>query len=574
MGELRASHFHAGIDIKTGGQSGLPVYASADGYISRIKISTGGYGNALYIDHPNGTTTVYAHLERYEILIDKYVLENQYEQQTFEIDLFPGKNEIPVKRGELIGFSGNSGSSTGPHLHFEIRDSQQHVLDPLMFSFQEIRDHISPIFKSIAFVSLNEQARINGLFGRYTFDLQKKDGIYQLSLPVSLNGKIGIELYCYDMMDGVYSKNGIMETVLTINGDTVFGEKKSRLSFEKQRNILVHTDYQATKNGAPRFNKLFVDAGNNAEFYTTPSSGFVFNDSVHTLSIRLKDSYGNTSVFETVINQRPTVPARYEFENGDVFRNYLPLRALVTEIPTLYFKDAPMEIPAYSTQGVRNFYIWDLRKGLPDSIKIDQKTIKTNFIAKIPSGSESHIHLETMDLSVYSFSLFDTLYLKYTHEEHPKFGWELFKFDHTDIPLRSSVEVNVRPLKPHNIEKTHIYKVIGDRLSYVGGKWNSSGISFRSSELVTFTIAKDSVPPFVQPVIVNTDKLYFKITDDLSGVKTYKATLNGSFLLMEYETKKNLIWAKPKNPNIPLTGEFILRVEDNAGNLSTYQKTL
>ena len=150
MGELRGAHFHGGIDIKTGGATGLKIYAAADGYISRIKVDGGGYGNALYIAHPQlGTTTVYGHLKKFNKEISEFVLNEQYKRKRFAIDLYPENDQFQVKKGDIMAFSGNSGGSAGPHLHFEIRDQYQRPTNPLNNQIAEIRDNISPTVQKI-----------------------------------------------------------------------------------------------------------------------------------------------------------------------------------------------------------------------------------------------------------------------------------------------------------------------------------------------------------------------------------------------------------------------------------------
>ena len=165
VGEIRASHFHTGIDVKTGGRIGLPVYAVADGYLSRIKVSSSGYGYTLYMQHPNGTFSVYAHLEAFDTKIANWVIQQQYLKESFEVDLFPKRNQFAFEKGQVIGYTGNTGSSSGPHLHFEIRDANHQPIDVLSLRFKEIIDRIPPVVTQVAFITLEEDARINGFFG-------------------------------------------------------------------------------------------------------------------------------------------------------------------------------------------------------------------------------------------------------------------------------------------------------------------------------------------------------------------------------------------------------------------------
>ncbi|WP_421869754.1 M23 family metallopeptidase [Marinoscillum sp.] len=580
MGELRSSHFHAGLDIKTGGQIGWPVHAAADGYISRIKISNGGYGHALYVAHPNGTTSVYAHLSKFSDEVAEYVLSEQYEQQSFEIQLFPDKDQFLVNRGDVIAMSGNTGSSTGPHLHFEIRDRNQRILDPLEFDFSEIEDQIAPQVKSIAFVTLTGDARVNGMYGRYEFDLLKTNNTYSTRSPIQLSGKIGIELYAYDLLNGVYNRNGIPETTMIINGDTVFQEVKKSLSFANQRNILVHMDYERYREGGPKYNKLFIDEGNSNDIYAVPSDGHVFADSTaSSITIYLKDSYDNISIVDVPINNRKVVNKPDPFiRNFDLMRNHLHFKSFLDSadgIVTVYHAGSEKQLTPYRETSKVAYALYDLRDGIPDSIYLHGRIMPTDLYAMLPPANDMTFYNHDFDLALRKRSLFDTLYLRFRKSHDKIADLELFEFPMREVPFQSSFTLTLKPERTYPDSTARVYAVYGgDKLSFVGGEWNNGMITFDSRSLDTYTIAEDTIAPTITPRIINSKSLYFKITDDLSGIRHYRATLNGEFLLMSYEYKDDLIWATPKNQNIPLMGEFILEVTDNTGNKSVYHNNL
>jgi murein DD-endopeptidase MepM/ murein hydrolase activator NlpD len=189
FGDIRTNHFHAGLDVRTGGMEGKNVHAAAEGYVSRIKIQNGGYGNALYVTHPNGLTTLYAHLKVLNDTLQKYLVSQQYQQKTWEIDINLNPEQFLLKKGDIIALSGNTGGSAGPHLHFEIRDAEENVLDPSQFGFTELKDNVSPIIQQISLKCMSADARINGKFGIFNFSAVKgKDGLYRIPQKITAKG--------------------------------------------------------------------------------------------------------------------------------------------------------------------------------------------------------------------------------------------------------------------------------------------------------------------------------------------------------------------------------------------------
>lgn len=571
VGEIRYAHFHTGVDVKTGGAIGWPVYAPADGYISRIKISNGGYGQALYMAHPNGTFSVYAHLNGFEKNVERFVINEQYDKKSYEIELFPKENQFYFRKGQIIGYSGNTGSSSGPHLHFEIRDSKQRPMDLLQFDFSEIKDHLPPVVKKIAFVTLNEDARINELFGRYEFDLIKVKNTYRLNKPIQLEGLIGIEIYCYDLMDGITNKNGIIQTTMVIDNDTVFNENKAKLSFGKQRNMLRHYNYEAYKRGSRRFNKLYLDEGNEHNIYRKTNKGIYFEDQ-RKIQIFTRDSYQNLAIVELDINNEQMVhPPKTRFSKYEIIGNKLHFKS-ANGVGVRVDEWAPVR--PYFSNGIVNYYLWNLAEGVPKSLFIDGKTITTDLVASIPPNQTISYHQQEFATRFTHRSLFDTIHLSFKKELDSVKNEELFRFKNGQDPLRSNVTVTLKPERQYDPEKAAVYSVFGRRRNYMGGKWGGNEITFKTRDLVTYTILTDSIPPTVKPIGTSPGKILFKIKDERSGIQSYKATLNGNFLLMRYESKKGLIWSVLPDPTIRLKGEFILEVIDNANNKTAYRQTL
>lgn len=518
FGELRSNHFHSGLDIKTQQKEGIPIYAPADGYVNRIKVAHYGYGKALYIKHPNGYSTVYAHLQKYAGAIEEYVKRNQYSKETFEIELFPESSELVVKKGELIGYTGNSGSSGGPHLHFEIRDSASRPMNPLLFGI-DIPDTKKPLINSVHVYPIGEDAHVNQsqlpLKLRLT---RQKDGNY-VSEQIKACGKLGFGVSTYDQQNGASNKNGVYRIKSTFNGQPSFDVLFEKFSFDETRYLNRFIDYNYYMSNKSRIQKLFREKNNplsiinaeNESGYTTVLNGFT-----STYHIEVTDFKGNKVEI--------TVPIE------GVKEDILEPRPLDT---TLDFVKA--EEATSITKGKFNIYI--------------------------PAGSlyeDAYLEIEAVG---------DTL-----------------KFHDDLVPIHKNITITVdaENYRPEDLDRLYI-----GRLNYRGEPYynstsrSGSKLSTRTRTFGTYTLVSDNTAPWIKPVNFDNDKwissnktLKIKIEDDLSGISSYRATVNGKFILMEYNYKTDVLTYDFDDAVVNETENNLkVIVVDNVGNSATFEAT-
>jgi len=310
FGELRSNHFHSGMDIKTQQRQGLKVYAAADGYVSRIKISHFGYGKALYITHPNGYTTVYAHLKSFEETIERYIKKLQYEAESYEIEVFPKPDELKISKGEVIALSGNTGSSGGPHLHFEIRDNQERPINPMLFGLKA-KDSKKPFISSIYAYPKNENSFINGENKRVELRLiPHKNGDYSVE-NIDAYGDIGFGIETYDQLDLANNKNGVSNIQSSFNGNKNFEIDFRRFSFSESKHINRLIDYEIYKTKRNRIQKLFVEPKNPLSLYKNVSNnGYlsIEDSTASVLKIRVKDFNDNDTWITIPISGKKIEP--------------------------------------------------------------------------------------------------------------------------------------------------------------------------------------------------------------------------------------------------------------------------
>ncbi|MBL0357738.1 MAG: M23 family metallopeptidase [Chitinophagaceae bacterium] len=318
FGELRPNHYHMGLDCKTDQKQNVPVIAAADGYVAKVKIEPYGFGRCIYINHPNGLTTLYAHLNDFYPALEKYIKDQQYKMESWQLFLENIPADLfPVKKGQFIAYSGNTGGSQGPHLHFEIRDTQtDKVLNPLLFGFP-IQDNIPPAVMRLA---VYDRTKSTYEQSPRLYPIKKVKGIYQtvpavIALPT---GKISFAITAVDRYTGSTNQNGIYEAGLYDNGQPVVGFQIDSISYDETRYMNAHIDFKLRTSGGPFVQHLSRLPGYNNGIYKEVSGDGVINTGdgeTHQIKIAVKDTEGNTSVVEFAVRSTGTAAAATPVQN-------------------------------------------------------------------------------------------------------------------------------------------------------------------------------------------------------------------------------------------------------------------
>ncbi|WP_239021023.1 M23 family metallopeptidase [Pontibacter arcticus] len=580
MGEIRSNHFHGGLDIKTDQREGLPVYAAADGYISRVKQSTYGYGNIIYITHLNGLVTTYAHLQSFNLPLAEFMLKKQYEKKTFELEIFPEPDKFPIKRGDVIGLSGNTGGSGGPHLHFEIRDEKDRLYNPLKYKFTEILDTTPPDIYTLGILPLNIHARISNEFARAEFAAKKVGSTYTLADTVKAHGLLGLELQTNDRLDGAANKNGTQEVTLFVNGKAIYQHHIEQVPFEISRQVSQHINYNMFKRYGRTFQKAFVDYGNDLPLYRANYQQGRFAvkpDSIYEVKLVAKDSYDNSSTLQFIIKgQKPVFTAmqakavKQPKLTTEILGNVLKISASDTSSTPqnveLFIKGKAMVLVPSYIRNAASVSLYDLRGGLPDSIRSCGVSQAFSFKQMVPPAQETEVKTDFATIQFGKESLYDTLYFEAKQEA------DVYTLGDYFTPLHKAIKVTITPPVTYKDKtKAAVYFLgTGRGRGYEGGTWNGNSITFTTRNMGKFKVMEDVKAPTIKLLGKSPNQIRFKIGDDLSGISSFNAWVNGQWLLMKYEHKQALIYSEKLDKSIPLSGEVILKVKDVAGNEAVF----
>ncbi|MDX2247454.1 MAG: M23 family metallopeptidase [Bacteroidia bacterium] len=599
FGELRPDHFHSGIDIKTSGRTGVPILAVQDGYVYRIKVSPFGFGKAIYLKHPDGRYSVYGHLSRFNEAIEAYTLKQQYATEQFSQEIYLTSTDFPVKQGDIIAFSGNTGSSAGPHLHFEIRDPEEHILNPLSYYKHLITDSKKPVVQEIAIEPTDINARVNGEFRKVKLVPAGTEGVYQLSSPVYITGKVGIEYQAYDLLDGAANQCGINTARLYLDDRMIYEYDLRKFAFDVKRFINLHIDYANYKENKVRLEKSYVEAGNHFEAYTPIARQGIIeltDNRPHTFRLLLSDIHGNSStVTGTLIpapenNPFPPAPTYYTVPkvSYEIRRNVLVLtaaRAHKSFREGLRYKDVFGDektlMPAYMKGSAMVFLLPLARFDYPVEMW-DQEGVwreKFNLIEEVTADNNNLVEVEELQLFFPYEAVFDRVHLEVKKKPGlPGMYSDIYQVGNENIPLNKSYLVSFKPKS--GAARNHL--IVAQRIR---GQWKYAGntlgedanVYAAMTEFGEFCLMADTAPPVLEPLDIadqakipaTQGKISFRLNDDFSGIDHYeiRGTLNGQWKLFDYNYKTQTItWDINKNRPTPGTYTLTITAKDKANN--------
>ena len=515
MGEIRSNHWHMGLDIRTQRRENLPVHAAADGYIARVLVEPGGFGQAIYINHPNGLTTLYAHLNSFFPALAQYVKQQQYARESWKVNLHLPPDLFPVKKGQLIALSGNTGGSQGPHVHFEIRDTQtEKCLNPLLFNFP-VADAVAPSILRLALYDRNKStySQTPQLVG-----LKKTGTRYTLASGNVLkvgSDKISFALGTVDMLSGSTNPIGVYCAEIFLDEKPVSQFRLDNIGYDESRYINAQLDYPHKARGGASLQHLSPLPGATAVAYNLMNGDGLIqlkDETVHSIVIQVQDAHKNTS--------RIQFDVQYD------------ARLAKTSSPT------------------------ETKKLLPNNVNVFE---------------ESQFELFTSEATLY-----DTVEVSYDNTGAIAAGAvsAAHRFLSPSIPAHDAFTVRIKPLADLPEEqknKVVIKNTSGSRTYVQKAEWQNGWLAARFRQFGSFQAFVDTIPPTVNAPATDLSRagrISFTPTDNFNSIKSFRAELNGQWL--RFTNDKGRTWIYTFDEKFPRGNhELKVIVEDEVGNVTT-----
>lgn len=513
--ELRPNHFHAGIDISTP-RTGIPVKSVADGYVSRIKVSPYGYGYGLYITHYDGHTTVYGHLSEYAPKIDSVIRSEQYKLQSFEVDYFPDMSQLPVKEGEIVAFSGNTGGSMGPHLHFEVRDTKtDEALNPLAYLEHQVPDHSAPTIYGVKVYAMDDTSSV-------------VEKYYMLKLienkSIDACGHIGFGINTVDFFDEGGRPCGVVEVSLFDNNNLVFRSLIDKMPFDKSRYINSMVDYAEVQSNNRYIQKSFVEPNNRLDIFKTNNPIVVKKGEKHNIRYELRDFAGNVRKMSFTVNgAEPSGVNNQKSHNG---------------VKLEWAHDYNVYKPGMSGSiAAGNFY-------------------KDEYIV-VSKEDSSSFHRPLYTIGSREIPIHDNISLNISVPDKYK-------------KLLADSSINNKQIFIARVGKKNT-------LAYLGGTLDNDVISAKSRFLGKFLIAIDTVAPRVvsknsTTILSQSNSVMIGISDNFSGIAKYNCFIDGEWKIFEFDYKNARLISPVKKLNLASGAHtLVAKIEDSCGNETVWE---
>jgi hypothetical protein len=528
FGELRIDHFHSGLDLKTQGVTGKEVVAAADGYIYRISVSPAGFGKAVYVRHPSGYSTVYGHLDRFAPEIEDYVIARQYEKKSYLVTLYPSSEEFPLKQGQLIAWSGNSGSSSGPHLHFEIRKSDGEIpVNPLFFDFGP-EDKIEPVIEKLVIYPVYQNSTVNNQHIIKRLNVSGGNGRYFVPAEneIKISGVAGFGIKAFDLMNDNNNKFAVYSIELKIDSTTIFKYEMDGFSFNESRYINSHIDYEIFMKDDIYIERAFELPGDKLSVYRNVVSRglFDFNDNkTHNAELTVTDIHNNKSALSFKIKAQQAVAQRATEENDSSLK--------------------------------------------PMPFNRTNKFVSEDISVSIPAGA-----------------LYDTILFSYRKSTGTKDMLSDLHYVHNKFtPLQKAISLSIKPTKvPEGKESKMLIVQSGDNQNRnaINSTWTDGYLTAEVLSFGRFYVGIDTVAPVISANgmvpgvnITGKSEIRIRITDDFSGIKSYEPAIDGKWALFEYDQKYNLLTYRIDGKRITrgTRHTLSLRVTDNKDNARIFK---